>query len=70
MLNRGFRDAFAINRLRAIEEYDQHQKQQFHRPLDLNIDEVRIIISFPAQSPYNFILSLEEFIIKEGLALI
>lgn len=71
MLNRSFREAFAFNKFGAIEQYNQLQKQSLKRPLDLDAEEVKLVLSFPSStSLFGFLQALEEYIIKEGLALI
>ena len=70
-LNNNFREAFADNRTKAIQEYNEQQRRQFRRSLDLNMEEMRLILSFPeTQSLLSFIQSLENYIVSEGLALI
>ncbi len=71
MLNRSFREAFVFNRLGAIAEYNQQQMLQLRRPLELNNEELRLVLLLlpSSSSSANFIQALEEYIVKEGLAL-
>ena len=71
MLNKSFREAFAFNKLGAIAEYNQQQMLQLKRSLELNNEELTLVLSLlPSSSSSSFIEALEEYVAKEGLALI